>query len=82
MLTAEARLMNRNAARTNGRPWWADCPPDELQAGIARVRRALPFCRGRAADIRAHVEQHLACLESFARGEGYRATQTWGCLFD
>jgi hypothetical protein len=44
-------------------PFWKRCTAVELQYRIQRLERALPYCRGRAADIRPHVEEHIRFLK-------------------
>ena len=44
-------------------PWWTRATPSELAAGIARLERALRFCRGRAADLHPHLSQHITFLK-------------------
>lgn len=33
--------------------------PDYIRYRIMRLQRALPYCRGRAQDIRGHVEMEI-----------------------
>lgn len=44
-------------------PFWETCDEKKLSYRIARLERALPFCRGRAADIRPHVIEHIDFLK-------------------
>jgi hypothetical protein len=46
------------------KPIWETCTRDELAHRIKRLRAALPHCRGRAEDIREHVEQHIEFLKA------------------
>lgn len=67
-------LLAKNQARADvgiRQPWWELATPDELQLGISRLRRALQFCRGRAADLWPHLACHILALESFAGGRSY-----------
>jgi len=48
-------------------PWWTRATFEELAAGIARLKRALRFCRGRAADLHPLLTEHIRFLEGYAR---------------
>jgi len=47
-------------------PWWTRASLAELAAGIVRLKRALRFCKGRAADLRPLLEEHIRFLERYA----------------
>lgn len=55
------------------KPWWEDCPRNELLAGIARLENCLWACKGRAADMFPILARHIVALHSFADGRGYEA---------
>lgn len=52
-------------------PWWERASRVELERGLRRMRRALSFCRGRAADLRPILVRHIRRLEIL----GNRRTQ-------
>ena len=52
-------------------PWWMRCTPVERQEGIRRLKRALLFCRGRAADLAPHLREHIKKLERIGELDGY-----------
>jgi hypothetical protein len=46
--------------------WWPSDwqeRPEYLRLRITRLQRALPFCRGRASDVRVIVEKEIECLQ-------------------
>lgn len=48
------------------RPWWERATVVELWEGIRRLKGTLAFCRGRAADLRPHLAEHIRKLERYA----------------
>ena len=44
-------------------PFWETCDNVTLNERIRRLERALRYCRGRASDIREHVEEHIRFLK-------------------
>jgi hypothetical protein len=53
-------------------PWWERCTPEERQWQIARLKRALLFCRGLAADLAPHLREHIESLEWLYRTDLWR----------
>lgn len=46
-------------------PWWTRCTEEEFDIQLRRLRRALRFCRGRAADLKPHLQAHIDFLEIY-----------------
>lgn len=44
-------------------PWWDYADEEEMRWQIARLKRGLRFCRGRAADLYPHIGKHIKFLE-------------------
>lgn len=46
-------------------PWWKRVDEDEFVLRLNRYRRALYFCKGRAADLRPHLQKFIRFLERY-----------------
>ena len=47
-------------------PWWERIDdPEEFDRRLARLNRAVWFCKGRAADLKPHLLKHIYFLESY-----------------
>jgi hypothetical protein len=46
-------------------PWWTRCDINHFDLQLARYKRALLFCRGRASDLAPHLRAFILFLENY-----------------
>ena len=50
-------------------PWWETATIKQMNQGIAKLRRARHYCRGRAVDLAPILDAHIRRLESIREGK-------------
>ena len=48
-------------------PWWTHATQEEIAQRITRLEQVKYYCKGRAADLRPHVEEHILFLKGLLR---------------